>query len=185
MFVTLCAPPPQATILSLGLDLQDQKEDNNCKKAQVGQPSYDCRPHLLCPKAGTTLKNKLVFGADISKTFAEANAPAQEYFMCINTPSLTSGLQKEVQPFLQPIILKILQHQMGGGQGHPAEAPRKWSKHMDTILCQYGFYPTIPHAPCLHHATIGNNKFIVLGQVDDFAIEPRINVLLHQQMQST
>jgi hypothetical protein len=39
----------------------------------------------------SALKNKLVFGADISNTFAEANAPAQEYFMCINTPSLTSS----------------------------------------------------------------------------------------------
>ena len=53
-------------------------------------------------------------------------------------------------------------------QGHP-EAPRQWSKHIDAILRQHGFCPTI-HAPCLYRATIGNENIIFLRQVDDFAI---------------
>jgi hypothetical protein len=52
-------------------------------------------------------------------------------------------------------------------QGH-SEAPRQWSKHIDSILQEFSFVPTV-HAPCIYRATIDGEAVLFLRQVD-FAI---------------
>jgi hypothetical protein len=63
------------------------------------------------------LENKLVFGADVSNAFAEANAPAQEYFMRIDTQFhdwwLAKGNPAIPPGHVRPILKNL--------QGHPEE----------------------------------------------------------------
>jgi hypothetical protein len=91
----------------------------------------------------SALENKLVFGADVSNAFAEATAPAQEYFMRIDSQFTDWWLANGNPAIPVGHVIPILKNL----QGHP-EAPRQWSKHIDAILRQHGFCPTI-HAPCL------------------------------------
>jgi Reverse transcriptase (RNA-dependent DNA polymerase) len=110
------------------------------------------------------LENKLVFGADVSNTFAEAHAPAQIYFMQIDVQFCEWWCSKGHLPISQGFVVPILKNL----QGHP-EAPCQWSKHIDTILQQFHFIPTV-HAPCLYCATFDGEDLLFLHQVDDFAI---------------
>ena len=180
MFGTPCTPPPQAAIFHWVWIYKIKTEDNNRKKARAvcdgstrgGQAMIAGHTYAPTPDmtdlrlffALAALENKLVFGADVSNAFAEANAPAQEYFMRIDTQFHDWWLAKG-NPAIPPgHVIPILKNL----QGHP-EAPRQWSKHIDAILRQHGFRPTI-HAPCLYRATIGNEDVLFLRQVDDFAI---------------
>ena len=180
MFGTPCAPPLHAAIFHWVWIYKIKTEDNNRKKARAvcdgstrgGQAMIAGHTYAPTPDmtdlrlffALSALENKLVFGADVSNAFAEAAAPEQEYFMRVDTPFTDWWLAKG-NPTIPPgYVIPILKNL----QGHP-EAPRQWSKHIDTILRQHGFRPTV-HAPCLYRAKIGNENVIFLRQVDDFAI---------------
>jgi hypothetical protein len=110
------------------------------------------------------LENKLVFGADVSNAFAEATAPEQVYYMRVDTQYREWWASKGHPPIPVGYVIPIRKNL----QGHP-EAPRQWSRHIDTILQEYNFVPTV-HAPCLYRAIISNENVLFLRQVDDFAI---------------
>jgi hypothetical protein len=99
------------------------------------------------------LQNKLVFGADVSNAFAEANAPEQAYSMRVDTHFREWWANKGRPPIPAGHVIPILKNL----QGHP-EAPRQWSKHIDSILQEFSFVPTV-HAPCIYRATINGKPF--------------------------
>jgi hypothetical protein len=53
-------------------------------------------------------------------------------------------------------------------QGHP-ESPHLWEKHIDGILRDLGFIPTV-HEPCLYSGFIEGLRCIFKRQVDDFGV---------------
>jgi hypothetical protein len=180
MFGAPCFPPPGAAIFHWVWIYKFKPEDNNRKKARAvcdgstrgGQAHV--AGHTFAPTPDMTdlrlffalaaLENKLVFGADVSNAFAEATAPAQVYFMRVDTQFREWWLAKGNGEIPIGFVIPILKNL----QGHP-EAPRQWSRHIDTILKQHGFCPTV-HAPCIYRATYHDENVLFLRQVDDFAI---------------
>ena len=181
MFGAPCFPPPGAAIFHWVWIYKFKPEDNNRKKARAVCDGSTCggqahvAGHTFAPTPDMTdlrlffalaaLENKLVFGADVSNAFAEADAPAQVYFMRVDRQFrewwlLAKGNGEIPIGFVIPILKNL--------QGHP-EAPRQWSRHIDTILKQHGFCPTV-HAPCIYRATYHDENILFLRQVDDFAI---------------
>ncbi len=110
-------------------------------------------------------ENLLIFGADVSNTFAEAPPPKQGFYIIPDKAFLDWWINHNKRP---PIphghVIPIL----SAMQGHP-ESPRLWEKHADAILCEIGLAPTT-HEPCLYTGNIHGNRVIFLRQVDDFAI---------------
>ena len=180
MFGQPCIPPPGAAIFHWVWIYKIKEEDNHRKKAravcdgstrgghaQISGQTYAPTPDMTDLRlffALAALENKLVFGADVSNAFAEAHAPAQVYFMRIDVQFREWWCSKGHLPIPQGFVVPILKNL----QGHP-EAPRQWSKHIDTILQQFHFIPTV-HAPCLYRATFDGEDVLFLHQVDDFAI---------------
>ena len=82
------------------------------------------------------LENKLVFGADVSNAFAEATAPEQVYYMRVDTQYREWWASKGHPPIPVGYVIPIRKNL----QGHP-EAPRQWSRHIDTIFQKYNFSP--------------------------------------------
>jgi hypothetical protein len=136
-------------------------------QAQVQGQTYAPTPdmtglHLFFALAA--LEGKLVNGADVSNAFSEADAPTQAYSMRIDNQFREWWANKGHPPIPPGFVIPILKNL----QGHP-EAPRQWSKHIDTILHEFSFVATV-HAPCIYQATIEDEDVLFLRQVDDFAI---------------
>ena len=92
--------------------------------------------------------------------------PLNRRTTCVLIPNTVSGgLVKQGHP---PIPVGYVIPIRKNLQGHP-EAPRQWSCHIDSILQEYNFVPTV-HAPCLYRAIISNENVLFFRQVDDFAI---------------
>ena len=180
MFGEPCLPPSNAAIFHWVWIYKIKQEENNRKKARAvcdgstrgGQARV--AGHTFAPTPDMTdlrlffalaaLENKLVFGADVSNAFAEADAPAQEYFMRVDAQFREWWISKGNRDIPPGFVIPILKNL----QGHP-EAPRQWSRHIDAILKQHGFTPTV-HAPCLYRAVYRDENVLFLRQVDDFAI---------------
>jgi hypothetical protein len=110
-------------------------------------------------------ENMVVYGADVSNTFAEAPPPKQGFYIrpdkALHEWWMVHKQRPPVPPrHMIPILLAM--------QGHP-EPPRLWEKHADTILCELGLTPTV-HEPCLYSGVINGNRVIFMQQVEDFAI---------------
>jgi hypothetical protein len=180
MFGTPCLPPPHAAIFHWVWIYKIKTEDNDRKKARAvcdgstrgGQATIAGHTYAPTPDmtdlrlffALSALENKLVFGADVSNAFAEADAPAQVYYMRVDTQFSTWHQSQGHPPIPSGFVIPINKNL----QGHP-EAPRQWSRHIDRILQSYSFRPTV-HAPCLYRALIDTEHVLFLRQVDDFAI---------------
>jgi hypothetical protein len=180
MFGTPCPPPPGAAIFHWVWIYKVKTEDNNRKKARAvcdgstrgGQATVAGHTYAPTPDmtdlrlffALSVLENKMVFGADVSNAFAEAEAPEQVYYMRVDTQYSTWYQSLGHPPIPLGYVIPINKNL----QGHP-EAPRQWSRHIDRILRSYSFVPTV-HAPCLYRATVEGEHVLFLRQVDDFAI---------------
>jgi hypothetical protein len=101
MFGETCPPPPGASIFHWVWLYKIKTEENNRKKARAvcdgstsgGQARVSGHTYAPTPDitdlrlffALAALENKLVYGADVSNAFAEAAAPPQVYYMCVDT----------------------------------------------------------------------------------------------------
>jgi hypothetical protein len=180
MFGTPCAPLPGHALFHWVWLYKIKEKENDLKKARAvcdgftrgGQAQVQGQTYAPTPDmtdlrlffALATLEGKLVFGADVSNAFAEADAPAQSYSMRVDVQFREWWANKGRPPIPAGYVVPILKNL----QGHP-EAPRQWSKHIDAILHEFNFVPT-RHAPCIYRATIEGEDVLFLRQVDDFAI---------------
>ena len=114
--------------------------------------------------AAAAAENLVIYGADVSNAFGEADPPKQGFFIYpdqafrewwtehLGNPPIPDG---HVIPVLRAM------------QGHP-ESPRLWEKHIDKILRDIGLTPTV-HEPCLYSGVINGDRVLFKRQVDDFA----------------
>ena len=112
------------------------------------------------------IKNKKVYVADMSNTFAEAPAPNAPLYLKVDQVYKNWWANKTGETLEGDYYIKV-QHAI---QGHP-EAPRLWQLFIDDIHMQIGFQlPT--HEPCVYR--LSQEKFgegiFLLRQVDDFAL---------------
>jgi Reverse transcriptase (RNA-dependent DNA polymerase) len=108
----------------------------------------------------------LMFTADVTNAFAEADRPKQQYCMQVDDAFLNWWNKHfPQQPLPRDAVIPIDKNL----QGHP-EGPCQWSIHIDRILrVHFGLTPTT-HAPCLHSGVFQGHCILFLQQVDDFAI---------------
>jgi hypothetical protein len=122
-------------------------------------------------------ENMLIFGDDVSNTFAEAPPPKQGFYIypdCVFQKWWVN--HKHNPPLADNKVIPIL----SAMQGHP-ESPRLWEKHADAILREIGLIPTV-HELCLYSGMIDGKRIIFKCQEDDFAIaapdKRTVNILL-------
>jgi hypothetical protein len=125
----------------------------------------------------TAAENLLVYGANVSNTFAEAPPPKQGFYMYPDHAFHEWWERHLLQLLLNPgEVIPVL----SAMQGH-LESPRLWEKHVDSILHDIGLTPTV-HKPCLYSGIINGNCVLLKCQVNDFAItahdELTANILL-------
>jgi hypothetical protein len=112
-------------------------------------------------------ENLLVYGADVSNTFAEAPPPKQGFFIRPDRAFNEWWVQHKHLPPIPPSrVIPVL----SAMQGHP-ESPRLWEKHADEILREIRLTPTI-HELCLYSGVINcqRQRVLFMRQVDNFAI---------------
>jgi hypothetical protein len=115
--------------------------------------------------AVSAAENLLIFGADVSNTFAKAPPPMQGFFIRPDKAFHDWWVLHKKRPSIPDgHIVPIL----SAMQGHP-ESPRLWEKHTDSILRKIGLTPTVQE-PCLYSGTINSKSVLFMRQVDDFAI---------------
>ena len=107
----------------------------------------------------------LIFGADVSNTFAEAPPPKQGFFIYPDRAFHNWWVNKKGKPPTPHGHVILVP---GAMQGHP-ESPRLWEKHIDRILHDIGLTPTI-HEQCINSGLILSERVLFMRQVDDFEI---------------
>ncbi len=110
-------------------------------------------------------ENLIVYGADVSNTFAEAPPPKQGFYIC---PDKAFHEWWTIHKCHSPIPPGHMIPILSAMQGHP-ESPQLWEKNADAILRDLGLTPTV-HEPCLYSGVINDKWVIFMRQVDDFAI---------------
>jgi hypothetical protein len=107
----------------------------------------------------------LIFGADVSNTFAEAPPPKQGFYIHPDHAFYEWWVKHKKRPPIPPNhVIPILLVM----QGH-LEFPCLWEKHADTILRELGLTPTV-HESCLYLGLINSKRVIFKRQVNNFAI---------------
>ena len=116
--------------------------------------------------ATCAVKNKLVFGSDMSNAFAEAPAPKAPLYLKVDI-AYKNWYYKKTGIKLEGDYYVKVQHAI---QGHP-ESPRLWQLFIDDILHQIGFRATT-HEPCIYRLPddVFGEEIFLLRQVDDFAL---------------
>lgn len=116
--------------------------------------------------ATCALKNKVVYGADMSNAFAEAPAPKAPLYLKVDVAYKNWWFNKTGEQLDGDYYVKV-QHAI---QGHP-ESPRLWQLFIDTILTKIGFKATT-HEPCVYRLPpeVFGEEIFLLRQVDDFAL---------------
>ena len=94
--------------------------------------------------ATCALKNKLIFGSDMSNAFAEAPAPKAPLYLKVDIAYKNWWLNKTGVQLEGDYYVKV-NHAI---QGHP-ESPRLWQLFIDDILKKIGFRATT-HEPCIY-----------------------------------
>jgi hypothetical protein len=110
-------------------------------------------------------ENLIVYGADVSKAFAEAPPPKQDFYIRQDKAFHEWRTIHKQRPHIPPRHMIPILSAM---QGHP-ESPHLWEKHADAILRELRLTPTV-HGPCLYSGVINGNCVIFMQQVDKFAI---------------
>ena len=116
--------------------------------------------------ATCALRNKLVYGSDMSNAFAEAPPPKAPLYLKVDAAYKNWWKNKTGEDLDGDYYVKV-QHAI---QGHP-ESPRLWQLYIDSILKDIGFVATT-HEPCVYRLpqhVLGEEMFL-LRQVDDFAL---------------
>jgi hypothetical protein len=157
------------------------KDVNKCKKARCTCNGLPCSGQVWildytyanCVDQTSTrifyevlaAENLIIFGADVSNTFAEAPPPKQGFYIHPDKVFCNWWVNHKKCNPIPPgaVILALL-----AMQGHP-KSPKLWGKHADCILCKVGLFPTT-HEPCLYLGIINGQRVLFLWQVDDFAI---------------
>jgi hypothetical protein len=114
--------------------------------------------------AVSAAENLLVYGADVSNAFGEAPPPKQGFYIRPDKAFIDWWASKGRPPIPPGYVIPVLKAM----QGHP-ESPRLWERHIDKIIRQIGFTPTI-HEPCLYSGIIQGQRVLFMRQVDDFAV---------------
>ena len=116
--------------------------------------------------ATCALKNKVVYGADMSNAFAEAPAPKAPLYLKVDETYKNWWFKKTGENLDGDYYVKV-QHAIQG----PPESPRLWQLFIDKILTEIGFRATT-HEPCVYklHNNTFNKEVFLLRQVDDFAL---------------
>ena len=116
--------------------------------------------------ATCAIKNKLVFGSDMSNAFAEAPAPKAPLYLKVDA-AYKNWWYKKTNTTLEGDYYVKVQHAI---QGHP-ESPRLWQLFIDHILTKIGFRAT-RHEPCIYRlpTEVFGEEIFLLRQVDDFAL---------------
>ncbi len=97
-------------------------------------------------------ENLLVFGADLSNTFAEAPPPKQGFYIIPDKAFLEWWINHKKRPPIPHGHVIIILSAM---QGHP-EFLRLWEKHANSILHEISLVPTT-HKPCLYTNNLHGN----------------------------
>ncbi len=89
------------------------------------------------------MENLLIYGADVSNTFAEAPPPKQGFYIRPDKVFLEWWASKTDgrKPIPSGYVILV----MSAMQGHP-ESPRLWERLIDRLLRDMGFTPTIHHS---------------------------------------
>ena len=115
--------------------------------------------------AAAALKNKLIYGADVSNAFAEAPPPKAPLYVRIDEQYREwwkkQGNAEVPRNFVLPVKRAL--------QGHP-ESSRLWAILINNILVKDIKLTPTKHEPCLYHGVYKGNEILFLRQVDDFAI---------------
>jgi hypothetical protein len=111
------------------------------------------------------VENLLIFGADVSNSFAEAPPPKQGFYIYPEKVFYNWWVKHKQRPPIPPgHVIPILLAM----QGHP-EAPCLWEKHGDAILRKLGLIPTV-HEPCFYCGMVNGKRILLKRQVDNFTI---------------
>jgi hypothetical protein len=112
-------------------------------------------------------ENLLIFGADVSNTFAKAPPPKQGFYIIPDKAFLDWWINhKKRPPIPHGHVIPIL----SAMQGHP-ESPRLWEKHADAILCEIGLVPTT-HESWLYTGNIHGNRVIFSARLMTLPLPP-------------
>ena len=116
------------------------------------------------------LKKDLVWGADASYTFAEADPPKIPLYVCVNTPFnewYQQWYNKQIpEGYVLPVKRALRGHQ---------QAQRSWGKVVDRIMRNKIKLTSTTHEPCLYYGVFKGKQVLFLRQVDDFAVAAKDN----------
>jgi hypothetical protein len=102
-------------------------------------------------------ENLLIFGADVSNSFAKALPPKQGFYIIPNKAFLEWWVNhKKRPPIPDDYIIPIL----SAMQGHP-DSLHLWEKHANAILRELRLTPTT-HKPCLYTGVVNCKQVIFL-----------------------
>ena len=116
--------------------------------------------------ATCAVKNKRIYGADMSNAFAEAPPPKAPLYLKVDIAYKNWWFKKTGDKLEGDYYVKV-KHAI---QGHP-ESPRLWQLFIDKILTKIGFKATT-HEPCIYRLPqdVFGEEVFLLRQVDDFAL---------------
>ncbi len=100
-------------------------------------------------------ENLIIFGVDVSNTFAEAPPPKQGIYIRPDKAFYDWWVNhKKHDPIPHGAVILILL-----AMQDPLKSPRLWEKHADCILCKIGLFPTT-HKPC-SYLVINNGQRVL------------------------
>ena len=112
-------------------------------------------------------ENLTIYGGDAKDAFAHAPAPTQPTFMRIDDAFAEWYESSTNRKLDRSLVLPVL----CAFQGHP-EAAKLWEEHIHSIVHSLGFRNTT-HERNIYTATFGDEKVLMVRQVDDFALACR------------
>jgi hypothetical protein len=181
MVGTPCTAPIDASVFFWVWLYSIKPHENNCKKVigvcdgstrggqkMIHSATYapspqqiDCRIQI---SIATTL-GMLLWHADVSNAFSEADRPNQMYYMRCDSVFWEWWADRHPDTPLPPDAVTPVNKNL---KGHP-EVPRLWGIKCHSVLLLLEFTPTT-HAPCLYQGTFETEYVLFLLQVDDFSV---------------
>jgi hypothetical protein len=181
MFGTPCTAPIDALIFFWVWLYSIKPHENNRKKVcgvcdgstrggqtMIHGATYAPTPQQIDSRIqisiATTL-GMLLWHANVSNAFAEADRSKQMYYMRCDSVFREWCTERHPDTPLPPDAATPVNKNL---QGHP-EGPRLWGIKCHSVLILLKFTPTT-HAPCLYQGTFETEYVLYLRQVDDFSV---------------
>ena len=115
--------------------------------------------------AAAALKNKLIYGADVSNVFTKAPPPKAPMYVRIDEQYRKWWKKQGNAEVPRNVVLPVIR----ALQGH-LESSRLWAILINSILVKDIKLTPTKHEPCLYHGVYKGNDILFSRQVDDFAI---------------